>query len=307
MPNRRALLAATALAPVLASPLGTTRRTAAQEATPLTTQDAVETQPDVVYGEADGQELLLDISHPPARDTPRPAVLLFHGSAWMVGTAGRESMAQPAAALAEDGYVAFNVEYRLTGDPAGEHLWPAQLDDAQRAVRWVRANADRYGVDPDRVGAYGHSAGGHLAALLGVRETRDNSDPELADYFSRVSCVVTIAGHLDLSIPYPGEFDRQSLVALLGGTPDEVPEAYLDASPITWVDEESAPFLIIHGGADPMNPVEHARHMTDALHEVGVEVISVEIPTADHFSIAEWAMAGPWARTFFAVMLQPEH
>jgi len=267
----------------------------------------VETQPDVVYGEADGQALLLDISHPPARDTPRPAVLLFHGGAWMVGTAGRESMAQPAAALAEDGYVAFNVEYRLTGDPASEHLWPAQLDDAQRAVRWVRANADRYGVDPDRVGAYGHSAGGHLAALLGVRETRDNSDPELADYFSRVSCVVTIAGHLDLSIPYPGEFDRQSLVALLGGTPDEVPEAYLDASPITWVDEESAPFLIIHGAADPMNPVAHARHMTDALHEVGVEVISVEIPTADHFSVAEWPLAGPWARTFFAVMLQPEH
>ena len=307
MPNRRTFLASASLAPVLASPFGATRRAAAQEATPSGSRDVIEQEVDVVYGEADGQALLLDISHPPARDTPRPAVLLFHGGAWMVGTAGRESMVQPATALAEDGYVAFNVEYRLTGDPAGEHLWPAQLDDAQRAVRWVRANADRYGVDPERVGAYGHSAGGHLAALLGVRETRDNSDPELADYFSRVSCVVTIAGHLDLSIPYPGEFDRQSLVALLGGTLDEVPEAYLDASPITWVDEESAPFLIMHGGADPMNPVAHARHMTDALHEVGVEVISVEIPTADHFSIAEWAMAGPWARTFFAVMLQPEH
>ena len=286
--------------------LGHLTRAAAQEATPSVPRDAIEQEVDVVYGEAGGQELLLDISHPPARDTPRPAVLLFHGGAWMVGTAGRESMAQPATALAEDGYVAFNVEYRLTGDPAGEHLWPAQLDDAQRAVRWVRINADRYGVDPNRVGAYGHSAGGHLAALLGVRETRDTSDPVLADYSSRVSCVVTIAGHLDLSIPYPGEFDRQSLVALLGGTPDEVPEAYQDASPITWVDEESAPFLIIHGGADDMNPVAHARNMTDALHEVGVEVISVEIPTADHFSIAEWSVAGPWARTFFAVMLHPE-
>jgi acetyl esterase/lipase len=278
----------------------------AQEATPSVPRGSIEHEVDVVYGEADGQELLLDISRPPARETPRAAVLLFHGGAWMVGTAGRESMAQPATALAEDGYVAFNVEYRLTGDPAGEHLWPAQLDDAQRAVRWVRANADRYGVDPERVGAYGHSAGGHLAALLGVRETRDTSDPELADYSSRVSCVVTIAGHLDLSIPYPGEFDRQSLVALLGGTPDEVPEAYRDASPITWVDEESAPFLVIHGGADDMNPVAHARHMVDALHEVGVEVVSVELPTGNHFSVAEWSMAGPWARTFFSVMLHPE-
>jgi dipeptidyl aminopeptidase/acylaminoacyl peptidase len=173
-------------------------------------------------------------------------------------------------------------------------------------VRWVRANADRYGVDPERVGAYGHSAGGHLAALLGVRETRDTSDPEVADSSSRVACVVTIAGHLDLSIPYPGEFDRQSLVALLGGTPEEVPEAYQDASPITWVDEESAPFLVIHGGADDMNPVAHARHMVDALHEVGVEVVSVELPTGNHFSVASWFVAGPWTHTFFAVMLHPE-
>jgi acetyl esterase/lipase len=223
----------------------------------------------------------------------------------MVGTADRKSMDEPAAALAEEGYVTFNVEYRLTGDPAKENLWPAQLDDAQRAVRWVRANADRYRVDPERVGAYGHSAGGHLAALLGVRDTRDTSDPELADFSSRVDAVVTIAGHLDLDIPYPGEFDRMSLVALLGGTPDEVPEAYRDASPIAWVDAESAPFLIIHGAADPMNPVEHARRMADALHEAEVEVVSVELPQGDHFSVAEWSVAGPWTHTFFEVMLQP--
>lgn len=306
MPNRRTLLAAAALAPVVVSELVGPHRAAAQAATPSASPDPIGVERDVVYGEADGQELLLDIYRPPARDDPRPAVLLFHGGAWMVGTADRESMAQPAAALAEDGYVSFNVEYRLTGDPAGDHGWPAQLDDVQRAVRWVRANADRYGVDPDRVGAYGHSAGGHLAALLGVRKTRDNSDPALEAYSSRVDGVVTIAGHLDLSIPYPGEFDRQSLVALFGGTPEEVPEAYEDASPLTWVDQESAPFLVIHGGADDMNPVAHARHMVDALHDVRVEVVSVELPTADHFSAAEWSIAGPWTRTFFAAELHPE-
>lgn len=286
--------------------LATRGRATAQEATPSVLPGAIELETDVVYGQAGGQDLLLDITRPAAGDAPRAAVLLFHGGAWMVGTAGRESMARPATALAEEGYVAFNVEYRLTGDPAGNHLWPAQLDDAQRAVRWVRANADRYGVDPDRVGAYGHSAGGHLAALLGVRETRDTGDPELAGYSSRVSCVTTIAGHLDLRIPYPGEFDRQSLVALLGGTPDEVPDAYQDASPITWVDAESTPFLIIHGGADDMNPVVHARTMATALQQAGVEVISVEQPTGDHFSVAEWEIAGPWARTFFAVELHSE-
>jgi acetyl esterase len=115
MPTRRRLLVSAALTPVLAAPFGVTRRVAAQEGTPSGSPNAIEQEVDVVYGEADGQELLLDISRPPARDTPRPAILLFHGGAWMMGTAGRESMAQPATALAEDGYVAFNVEYRLTG------------------------------------------------------------------------------------------------------------------------------------------------------------------------------------------------
>lgn len=303
MPNRRTLLASAALGAVLAPAFETSRHAAAQEATPGMTPDAIARETGVVYGEVDGEELLLDVARPPDRTEPRPAVVLLHGGAWMLGTADRTSLAEPALALAEDGYVTFNVDYRLTGDPAREHLWPAQLDDAQRAVRWVRANADRYGVDPERVGAYGHSAGGHLASLLGVREARDTSDPELSSFSSRVNAVVTIAGHLDLSIPYPGEFDRQSLVALLGGTPEEVPEAYQDASPIRWVDTKSPPFLIIHGAADPMNPVAHARRMTEALHEANVEVVSVELPRGDHFSVAEWSVAGPWTRTFFAVTL----
>jgi acetyl esterase/lipase len=280
-------------------------RAAAQEATPTAPPDTIARERDVVYGVAEGQELLLDVARPPARDASRPAVVLVHGGAWEMGT-DRTSMLEPALALAEDGYVTFNIDYRLTGDPAGEHPWPAQLDDVQRAVRWVRANAGRYGVDPDRIGAYGHSAGGHLAAMLGVRDTRDNSDPEMADYSSRVQAVVALAGQMDLNIPYADDFARRAVVTLLGGTPDEVPEAYRDASPITWVDAESAPFLIIHGGADPMISVEHARRMTDALHVAEVEVVSIEIPTGSHFSVAWWFAAGPWTRTFFSVTLHPE-
>jgi acetyl esterase/lipase len=306
MPNRRTLLASAVLVPGFAYPFGAARRATAQEATPSVPPDEIVRETAVVYGEADGQDLLLDVARPPDRDEPRPAVVLLHGGAWMMGTADRTSLNGPALALAEDGYVTFNVDYRLTGDPAGEHLWPAQLDDVQRAVRWVRANAGRYAVDPDRVGAYGHSAGGHLAAMLGVRDTRENSDPALEGYSSRVGAVVTIAGQMDLGIPYPEEFDRQALVALLGGTPDEVPEAYRDASPITWVDARSAPFLIIHGGADPSIPVEHAQQMADALHVDEVEVVSVDIPMGDHFSVAAWSVAGPWTRTFFAVTLHPE-
>lgn len=308
MPNRRAVLALAAHAPIFAASPGGIRGARAQEATPRLDRDAIQQEIGVGYGMVDGQELLLDILRPPARDEPRPAVILVHGGGWMLGTADRHDryMTAPAAALAEDGYVTFNIDYRLTGSSEHENLWPAQLDDVQRAVRWVRANADHYGVDPNRIGAYGHSAGGHLAAHLGTRDTRDNRDLALADYSSRVNAVVMIAGQSQLNMPYADSFARRALAALIGGQPDETPDAYRDASPITWVSQESAPFLILHGGADTMIPVAHSRHLADALHEVGVEVAAVDSPAQDHFSIAEWAFAGPWTRAFFAVTLQPE-
>jgi acetyl esterase/lipase len=278
-------------------------RVAAQGARPES--GAVSTHRGIVYGEAGGQMLLLDVYSPPPRDAPRPAVMLFHGGGWKHGIGGPAHMALDAQNFAEAGYVAFNVAYRRTGDPAGQFRWPDQLDDVQRAVRWVRANAHEYGVDPERIGAYGHSAGAHLASLLAVRDTRDDSDVGLAGISSRVCCAVALAGHMNLLLPYPQEFDRESLVALLGGAPEEERNAYRDASPITWVDEASAPFLIIHGGADDMNSPEHARTMAAALHDVGVEVIYAEFPTADHFTAADWALAGPWALTFFDRHLQP--
>ena len=115
------------------------------------------------------EPLLLDVYRPPARPAPRPAMVLVHGGGMWTGS--RADMADPARHLARAGYVAFAVDYRLVDAAAARHRWPAQLDDVQLAVRWVRANAGRYGVDPERVGAYGWSAGGQLAALLGTRDT----------------------------------------------------------------------------------------------------------------------------------------
>jgi acetyl esterase/lipase len=210
--------------------------------------------------------------------------------------------------LAEAGYVAFSIDYRLFDQRDDSNPWPAQLDDAQRAVRWVRANAATYGVDPKRVGAYGHSSGGYLAAMLGVHETRDNSDPELAEYSSRVTCVVDLAGDSDLSIPLPATEAHYEdvLTGMLGGTPEEVPEVYRDASPISHVDEESTPFLVIHGAKDIVVPVEHSRRLVEALHEAGVEVAYLELPNGDHMIPAWWLMTGPWVLTFFGVHLRPE-
>jgi acetyl esterase/lipase len=132
--------------------------------------------------------------------------------------------------LALAGYVTFSADYHLFNEINGANPWPAQLDDAQRAVRWVRANAATYGVDPERVATYGHSSGGTLAAALGMRETRDDSDPALAGISSRVDCVVDLSGDTDLTIPYPDPMWDEINAAMLGGTPQEVPEAYRDAA-----------------------------------------------------------------------------
>lgn len=268
-------------------------------------QADVQVEEDVAYGEADGQPLLLDVYRPPARDTPRPAVILIHGGGWTAGYGSRADMAQPARELADAGYVAFTIAYRLLDGEPGHNVWPAQLADVQRAVRWVRANADRYGVDPERICSYGHSAGGHLAAMLGVRDTRDNSDPALADVSSRVNCVVDLAGDMDLAIPYPNAVDTEIVTGLLGGAPEEAPDAYSDASPLAQVDEETVPFLIFHGQRDTINPIEHSRRMVAALHEAGVEVVYVEIPDADHFTWGTWSAVGPFTLVFLERHLTP--
>ncbi len=297
MPTRRALLAAVPLAVV---PLA-----AVQASTPVPDENTVELELSVVYGEIDGVELVVDVHRPPARVDPRPAVVLIHGGGWTQGYGDRSMMSKAADDLASAGYVAFNVTYRLLTGESGVHPWPAQLDDVQRAVRWIRANAADYGVDPERIGSFGESSGGHLAAFLGVRETRDNADPTLAEFSSRVTCVVDQAGDMDLTIPYPQPEDRRILVNLLGGTVDEEPEAYRDASPIVWVDAESAPFMIFHGAKDDINPVEHSRTMENALHDAGAEVVYYEHPGYNHFSW-RWSVVSPWALTFLEHHLEPE-
>src|SRR5271170_6305792 len=135
----------------------------------------------IAYGVAGGETLLLDV-YEPANNSgkPQPAIVLVHGGGWT--SFDKSTMRALAQFLALAGFVAVPVNYRLFHDDATR--WPAQLDDVQRAVRWVRANCAKYNVDPLHVGAYGHSAGAQIATLLGMMETRDNSDASLAKYSS---------------------------------------------------------------------------------------------------------------------------
>jgi acetyl esterase/lipase len=245
---------------------------------PPDAQDIADEERGVAYGTVEDEPLLLDVFRPPARAAPRPAVVCVHGGGMWTGS--RADMAEPARELARAGYVAVCVDYRLVDAAAGRHRWPAQLDDVQRAVRWVRANAAQYGVDPGRVGAYGWSAGGQLAALLGTRDTRDAAAP-LAAYPSRVACVVDLAGDMDLAA-YTSPPALDEVVALLGGTSAEVPERYRDASPLSWIDARTAPFRVIHGARDDVVPVAQSRRLVSALRAAGVEVEYAELPDADH-------------------------
>jgi acetyl esterase/lipase len=254
----------------------------------------------VVYGWVEDVPLLLDVFRPRAHPTARPAVVLVHGGGMWTGS--RADMADPAWQLAQAGYIAFTVDYRLVDAASGRHRWPAQLDDVQHAVRWVRANAAQYGVDSERVGAYGWSAGGQLAALLGTRDTRDVASADTA-YSSRVSCVVVLAGDVDLA-EYTSPPALDEVVALLGGTSAQVPERYRDTSPLTWIDARTAPFLVVHGFLDDVVPVTQSRRLVSVLRAAGVEVEYAELPDAGHGDLT-WPQVGRAALAFLGRHLRP--
>ena len=271
------------------------------------TQDTIETDLGVRYGEAlaGDEELLLDVYRPAPRATLRPAVLVIHGGGFVGGSRLDASVVEPARRLAQAGFVVFSIDYRLHHQADRRNAWPTPFDDVQRAVRWVRANAETYAVDPDRVGAYGVSAGGGLAAHLGVRETRDDSDPALASYSSRVTCVVDLAGPTDGTIPPSNPSDIEFAATFLGGTFTEIPDVYRDASPLSHVDEETAPFLVVHGAQDTVVPVEHARRLVARLRKAGIDVDYVEFPDAGH-DVFGWDRIGPLTLNFLSRYLEPD-
>lgn len=234
----------------------------------------VKEQRNVIYSQIGNQKLHLDLYEPARRwGKSRPAVLLVHGGAWAVGS--KDEFREIGLNLARLGYVAIAVQYRLVTETGNK--WPAQLDDCQRAVRWVRAHAKELNVDPNRLGAIGGSAGGHLVACLGTMETRDNSDLQLAGYSSKVNCVVDMCGPTDLSDDLApkvaeGAWTNDMIRNLLGVSGLTRPDIARAASPLYFVDAQSAPMLLIHGRQDPVVPLAQSEWLAAALQKSGVEV-----------------------------------
>jgi len=224
---------------------------------------------DISYGLVDGQPLLLDTySIPWQPGQPQRAALIFiHGGGFAAGD--KQDFDFLAKGLAAEGYITFSINYRLVKDKANKY--PAQLDDVQRAVRWVRSQAEEYHLNPSRLCAIGGSAGGHLASMLGTTDTRDNSDPTLSAYSSRVTCVVALYAPQDLTVPLSIETGAEAAVLnLIGQSREAAFEKFREASPLYHIDQFTAPFLIFHGTLDPLVPVDQAQQFHAALQTAGV-------------------------------------
>ncbi len=245
--------------------------------------DAVSVENDVQYGAQSGEKLLLDLYQPADHAAkPRPAIVLIHGGGWT--SFDKSTMQRMGTFLARSGFVAVSADYRLLH--GNEDRWPAQLDDVQRAVRWLRANASKYNLDADHIGAFGHSAGAQLAALLGMEDTRDNSDPALSKYSSRVQAVVDVSGPTDFLANHDADGDAM-LSNLFGGDFKKIPDVWRDASPVSHVDKSTAPFLIVHGTHDDDVPIGQAQELYDKLQHSGVPVTFVKLDDGHTFQSPE--------------------
>ena len=234
----------------------------------------VNVQRNLVYKRVNGQSLLLDIYSPKSITHPLPVALWIHGGGW---SRGRKEQRPPVDLMAH-GYAIVSIDYRLSE----EAPFPAQIEDCKAAVRWLRANAATYHLDPDHIGAWGHSAGGHLAALLGTSGgvAALEGDGDNSGYSSRVQAVVDISGPTDILSLYegvanategPGRRARSFIEQFLGGTPEENRAKAIAASPITYISKDDPPFLVIHGENDLSIPVSQSEIFVQKLKAAGVD------------------------------------
>lgn len=265
---------------------------------------------DLEYVPGGGHQRSLDLYVPERKaDAKLPLVIWIHGGAWRSG----DKTGDQALWLLREGFATASINYR----PSGEAHFPAQIEDCKAAVRYLRSRAKEFGIDPDRIGVWGSSAGGHLAALLGttggVRELEGNPDnPEIS---SRVQAVCDFFGPSDLltlsaqsSADTAVQHDDPGSPAsqLIGGPLQQNVEKAKAASPLTYVTPDDPPFLIVHGDDDRYVPVSQSWELQGMLLKTGVKSTIHVIKAGghgDHFDSKEIV---PWVRDFFNQTLKPK-
>jgi acetyl esterase/lipase len=231
---------------------------------------------DIIYGKGGDVELKLDLARPAKGRGRFPALIFMNGSWWgYYATINRNQCSPQIREAAERGYVAVTVDHRkisVREDDKTKYPFPAQVYDVKCAVRWLRANAKKYKINPKRIGSVGWSSGGHLALMLGLTDPSEGLEGECGnlEYSSRVQAVVCMAGITECISLYDESSSRLPIEYLLGGTPDEVPEQYKRASPLTYVSEDDPPVLTIQGDRDTSVPPKQAELLDAKMKEVGV-------------------------------------
>lgn len=250
-------------------------------AVPVEFPGGVKAWRDVVYEQLPGYRPQVVDVYVPSTPGPHPLVMYIHGGGWMGGhtrhSGALADFPKVLAALAAEGFTVASLEYRLSN----EAHFPAQLQDANAALRFLRAHAAEYKIDPARVGLWGGSAGGHLAALTGVTCRNTTLDPK-AGNDGCVQAVVTWYGVYDfkgMNATPDGNSAGSKLLGCDGPCPADKIAA---VSPVTYIDAKDPPFLLIHGEADHTVPVAQSHIGEAALRKAGVPVESIYIPGVDH-------------------------
>lgn len=243
---------------------------------------------DVVYGEVEGRKLEADV-YRPADDQLRPGVLMIHGGAWSSGN--KWSMGDHARELAQAGYVAVSINYRLA--PACPY--PAQIDDCRRALAWIKEVADQYRIDTDRLAVYGYSAGGHLAAMLATDRVSDA--PKLK---------AAVVGGAPCDFSFIPEESR-AIAHVLGGTRRELPQVYRQAAPLSYASSDDCPIFFFHGDNDLIVPPTASRVLCDRLKDLGVETCYYTVEKQGHLLTFLHPDARRAAIDFLNQHLQQDH
>ena len=239
---------------------------------------------DLPYAGTENPRQRLDLYLPAERENTQellPVVVFIHGGGWANGDkrGGQSSL----ASLVQSGkYVGVSLGYRLSG----EAIWPAQIHDCKAAIRWLRAHAEEYGIDPERIGVTGTSAGGHLAAMLGTTGDVAELEGSLGshrDQSSRVTCVADQYGPTDL-LTMGGSHNQPNSPEsrLLGGAVQQTKGVAMQASATTHVSQDDPPFLIIHGTKDPTVPYDQSEQLHRVLTAAGVESTLIPVEDGGH-------------------------
>jgi len=257
------------LAPLIAEDRAKTAESTAADKPKITLTEGI------TYGKGGDTELKLDMAQP-FGEGPFPAIVFIHGGGWAHGD--RSNYRGQIQEAAQRGYVAMSISYRLMKfDDAqketakAEPIFPTQINDAKASIRWLRANAKKYHVDPDRIGVTGGSAGGHLSLLVGLTDAESKLEGEggNADQSSRVQAVVNVFGPTEMASGHDGSSVAYLYRLFMGGTPTEVPETYKVGSPLTYVSKDDPPVLTLHGDKDLLVPVSQATKLDEKMKEVG--------------------------------------